>query len=147
MMASRLRALALFASAAAVTGIALVSILAMLPEPVSVAARARPDGGALASKLASFDDVPEALKGPLIARLNELAMSTDPTIGAREKISAAKALLLADKLGLESIRTAIVADNHDGVVERLRAIERQLDAKEEGRDEDGDQDLEGERRS
>jgi hypothetical protein len=76
-------------------------------------------------------DVPEALKGPLIARLNELAMSTDPAIGAREKISAAKALLLADKLGLESIRTAIVADNHDGVVERLQAIERQLDAKDE----------------
>jgi hypothetical protein len=86
-------------------------------------------------------DVPEELKGPLIARLNELAMSTDPAIGAREKISAAKALLLADKLGLESIRTAIVADNHDGVVERLRAIERQLDAKAEGRDED--EDLEG----
>jgi hypothetical protein len=92
-------------------------------------------------------DVPEALKGPLIARLNELAMSTDPTIGAREKISAAKALLLADKLGLEAIRTAIVADNHDGVVERLRAIERQLDARDEGRDGDEDEDLEGERRS
>jgi hypothetical protein len=92
-------------------------------------------------------DVPEELKGPLIARLNELAMSTDPAIGAREKISAAKALLLADKLGLESIRTAIVADNHDGVVERLRAIERQLDAKDEGRDGDEDEDLEGGRRS
>jgi hypothetical protein len=76
-------------------------------------------------------------------------MSTDPAIGAREKISAAKAMLLADKLGLESIRTAIVADNHDGVVERLRAIERQLDAKDEGRndDEDDDEDLEGDRRS
>ena len=83
-------------------------------------------------------NVPEELKGPLIARLNELAMSTDPAIGAREKISAAKVLLLADKLGLESIRTAIVADNHDGLVERLQAIERQMDAKDEdeGQDED-----------
>ena len=90
-------------------------------------------------------DVPEALKGPLIAKLHELAMSADPTIGAREKISAAKALLLADKLGLESIRTAIVADAHDGVVERLRALERRLDARDEGRAEDNDQDedLEG----
>jgi hypothetical protein len=41
-------------------------------------------------------------------------------------------------LGLESIRTAIVADNHDGVVERLQAIERQLDAKDEGQDKDED---------
>ena len=81
---------------------------------------------------------PKGSKGPLIARLNELAMSTDPAIGAREKISAAKVLLLADKLGLESIRTAIVADNHDGVVERLQAIERQLDAKDEDKEEDLD---------
>ncbi len=80
-------------------------------------------------------DVPEELKGPLIARLNELAMSTDPAIGAREKISAAKVLLLADKLGLESIRTSIVADNHDGVVERLQAIERHLDTTGEDKDE------------
>jgi hypothetical protein len=87
-------------------------------------------------------NVPEELKGPLIARLNELAMSTDPAIGAREKISAAKVLLLADKLGLESIRTAIVADNHDGLVQRLEAIKRQLDAQDE--DEDEDEDLEGE---
>jgi hypothetical protein len=92
-------------------------------------------------------DVPEALKGPLIARLNELALSTDPAVGAREKISAAKALLLADKLGLESIRTAIVAESHDGVVERLRAIERQLDAKDEGRDDDEDDNLGEESRS
>jgi hypothetical protein len=83
-------------------------------------------------------DVPEELKGPLIAKLNELAMSTDPAIGAREKISAAKVLLLADKLGLESIRTAIGADRHDGVVERLQAIEKQLDAKDEDKDEDPD---------
>ncbi len=61
-------------------------------------------------------------------------------LSAREKISAAKVLLLADKLGLESIRTAIVADNHDGVVERLQAIERQLDAKDEGQDENEDLD-------
>ena len=81
-------------------------------------------------------DVPEELKGPLIARLNELAMSTDPAIGAREKISAAKVLLLADKLGLESIRTAIVADNHDSFVERLQAIEKQMDAKDEDQDEE-----------
>jgi len=83
-------------------------------------------------------DVPEELKGPLIARLNELAMSTDVAIGTCEKISAAKVLLLADKLGLESIRVAIVADVHDGLVERLRAIEMQLDEKDE------DEDLEGE---
>ena len=81
-------------------------------------------------------DVPEELKGPLIARLNELAMSTNPAIGAREKISAMKVLLLADKLGLESIRVAIVADDHDGLVERLRAIERQLDARDEDKEED-----------
>ena len=43
--------------------------------------------------------------------------------------------MLADKLGLESIRTAIVADNHDGLVERLQAIERQMDAKDEDEDE------------
>ena len=83
-------------------------------------------------------DVPEELKGPLIARLNELAMSTDPAIGSREKISAMKVLLLADKLGLESIRVAIVADDHDGLVERLRAIERQLDARDENKDEGED---------
>ena len=83
-------------------------------------------------------DVPEELKGPLIARLNELAMSTNPAIGAREKISAMKVLLLADKLGLESIRVAIVADDHDGLVERLRAIESQLDARDENKDEDLD---------
>jgi hypothetical protein len=76
-------------------------------------------------------EVPEALKGPLIARLNEIALSTDPAIGAREKISAAKALLLADKLGLESIRTAIVADNHDGVAGRLAALEEHFDATED----------------
>ena len=84
-------------------------------------------------------DHPDELKGPPIARLNELAMSTDPAIGAREKITAAKILLLADKLCLESIRTAIVADNHDGLVQRLQAIEKQLDAK----DEDEDENLEG----
>ncbi len=83
-------------------------------------------------------DVPEGLKGPLLARLNELAMSTDMAIGTREKISAAKALLLADKLGLESIRTAIVADNHDGLIKRLQAIERQLDANDEGEGDDED---------
>ena len=49
LMAKRLRALALIAPAVAVTGIAAVWILAIPAGPVSVTARARPDGGALAS--------------------------------------------------------------------------------------------------
>jgi hypothetical protein len=60
----------------------------------------------------------------LIEKLRSIAMSTDGSVGAREKVSAIKALMLAGKLDLEAIKTAIVANEHDQVLEDLDELER-----------------------
>jgi hypothetical protein len=69
-------------------------------------------------------DVPQELRGPLIERLNSIAMSGDEAIGTRERISAVKALLACAKITLDAIRVSIVANEHDQVLEDLDELER-----------------------
>jgi hypothetical protein len=66
--------------------------------------------------------IPRAIRKPLIERLNEIVQDVDSS--PREVTSAAKAILTASKLNLETITAAIKAEEHDEILERLAELER-----------------------
>ena len=76
--------------------------------------------------------IPKKLRKPLIERLNEIVQDTGSS--PREVTSAAKAILSASKLNLESITATIKAQEHEELVERLEELERRVpsNAKSQG---------------
>jgi DNA polymerase II large subunit len=68
--------------------------------------------------------IPRAIRKPLIERLNEVVQDTDSS--PREVVSAAKAILAASKLNLETITATIKAQEHEELVARLGELERRV---------------------
>ena len=68
--------------------------------------------------------IPKALRKPLIERLVEIVQDTGST--PREVTSAAKAILYASKLNLETITATIKAQEHEELVERLEELEQRV---------------------
>jgi hypothetical protein len=66
--------------------------------------------------------IPDKLRPRLIKRLARIMMDRDAS--PREATSAAKALLSASKINLESIATAMKAQEHEELVERVEELER-----------------------
>jgi hypothetical protein len=69
--------------------------------------------------------IPKKLRKPLIDRLIEIVQDTGSS--PREVTSAAKAILSATKLNLESITATIKAQEHEELVERLEELERRAE--------------------
>src|SRR4051794_34036988 len=69
--------------------------------------------------------IPKALRGPLIDRLAKIVQ--DPEASPREATSAAKAILTASRLNLETITAAIRADEHVTLVSRVAELETRLE--------------------
>jgi hypothetical protein len=65
--------------------------------------------------------IPDKLRPRLIKRLARIMMDRDAS--PREATSAAKALLSASKINLESIATAMKAQEHEELVERIEELE------------------------
>jgi hypothetical protein len=74
--------------------------------------------------------IPKALRKPLIARLAKIVM--DDSNSPREVTSAAKAILTASKLNLESITATMKAQEHEELAERLTELENQVRGKHQG---------------
>ena len=74
--------------------------------------------------------IPKAIRKPLIERLAEIV--ADTASSPREVISAARAILSASKLNLETIAATIKAREHEELIERLEELERRVEP--EGRD-------------
>jgi hypothetical protein len=68
--------------------------------------------------------IPKKLRKPLIERLNEIVQDTGSS--PREITSAAKAILSASKLNLESITATIKAQEHEELLERVEELEGRL---------------------
>jgi hypothetical protein len=66
-------------------------------------------------------DVPPEKRPELIAKL--IAIATGEDTPPREAVSAAKALLMASRINLETIRVSMAADEFDNIVERLKRLE------------------------
>ena len=65
--------------------------------------------------------VPPERRPELVARLIDLV--NNPETPPREAVSAAKALLMASRLNLETIRVSMAADEYDRILERLKRLE------------------------
>jgi hypothetical protein len=74
--------------------------------------------------------IPKALRKPLIERLNKIVQDTGSS--PREVTSAAKAILSASKLNLETITAAIKADEHENLRRELAALEELVKATRDG---------------
>src|SRR5271166_506387 len=72
--------------------------------------------------------IPKALRRPLIDRLGEIVQDPDAT--PREITSAARAILTASKINLETITATIKADEHETLVERVEELEKRQQQKE-----------------
>jgi hypothetical protein len=68
--------------------------------------------------------IPEALRPRLIKRLAKI--TRDKTASPREITSAAKAILSASKINLESIATIIKAQEHEELVEDVKYLKGKL---------------------
>jgi hypothetical protein len=66
--------------------------------------------------------IPDELRPALISRMSRILRSKKS--GAREATSAAKAILSASKLNLESITAAIKAEEHEQLVGRVERLEK-----------------------
>ncbi len=69
-------------------------------------------------------DVPQEIRGPIIERLKTIALAEDTS--PREAVSAAKALLAASRLNLDTIGVAINAETHESLVNRIEELERKV---------------------
>lgn len=69
--------------------------------------------------------IPTKIRRPLIERLFEIIEDTESS--PREVTSAAKAILSASKLNLESIAATMKAQNHEEFEDRLTALEEQTE--------------------
>jgi hypothetical protein len=72
--------------------------------------------------------IPRTMRKPLIERLNEVVQDTASS--PREVTSAAKAILQASKINLETITAAMKAQEHEELLERIRELERRSEASE-----------------
>jgi hypothetical protein len=68
--------------------------------------------------------IPKSIRKPLIERLNEIVQDTESS--PREVTSAAKAILSASKLNLETITATIKAQEHEELVARLSELEQRV---------------------
>jgi hypothetical protein len=75
--------------------------------------------------------IPKAIRRPLIERLYEIIQDTESS--PREVTSAAKAILTASKLNLETITATMKAREHEELIERLAELERRSEAQKGGR--------------
>lgn len=75
--------------------------------------------------------IPKAIRRPLIERLYEIV--EDTASSPREVTSAAKAILSASKLNLETITATMKAREHEELIERLAELERRADSQQRGR--------------
>ena len=73
----------------------------------------------------------QAIRGPLIDRLYEIVKDTGSS--PREVTSAAKAILSASKLNLESITATMKAREHEELIERMEELERRTESQGRGR--------------
>jgi hypothetical protein len=71
--------------------------------------------------------IPKALRKPLIERLYEIVQDTGSS--PREVTAAAKAILSASKLNLESVTAAMRVREHEELVEKVEELERRLEQK------------------
>jgi hypothetical protein len=69
--------------------------------------------------------IPKAIRKPLIERLYEIV--EDTASSPREVTSAAKTILSASKLNLESITATMKAQEHEELIERLAELERRAE--------------------
>ena len=69
--------------------------------------------------------IPKAIRKPLIERLAEIVHDTDSS--PREVTSAAKAILSASKINLETIAATIKAQEHEEVIGRIEELEKQTE--------------------
>ena len=67
-------------------------------------------------------NVPQEIRAPIIERLKTIAM--DEYTSPREAISAAKALLSASRLNLDTIAVAMKAEEHEELIDRIEELER-----------------------
>jgi hypothetical protein len=70
--------------------------------------------------------IPKAIRKPLIDRLYEIVEDTGSS--PREVTSAAKAILAASKLNLESITATMKAQEREELIERLAELERRAES-------------------
>ena len=75
--------------------------------------------------------IPKAIRKPLIDRLYEIVEDTGSS--PREVTSAAKAILTASKLNLESITATMKAQEREELIERLAELERRTESHRGGR--------------
>jgi len=66
-------------------------------------------------------DVPTEKRPELVAKL--MAIATGKDTPAREAVSAAKALLMASRINLETIRVSLSAREFEEILERLERLE------------------------
>jgi len=69
--------------------------------------------------------IPPALRTSLVDQLGQIVR--DPRAGPRDVITAAKALLAASKINLQSVSVTIKAQVHEELEDQMTDIERRLD--------------------
>ena len=69
--------------------------------------------------------IPPALRTSLVDQLGQIVQ--DSNAGPRDVISAAKALLSASKVNLQSVSVTIKAQLHEELEDRMTEIERELE--------------------
>jgi hypothetical protein len=84
----------------------------------SAAPRAARDTRLVERALREHWPIPRALRGPLIERLATIVQ--DPEASPREATSAARAILAASRLNLETITAAIKAEEHEARDHEMR---------------------------
>src|SRR4051794_40910161 len=72
--------------------------------------------------------IPSALRGPLIERLASIVQ--DPEASPREATAAARAILSASKINLDSIGVAIKTIEHAELAARIDALEERIHAQQ-----------------
>jgi hypothetical protein len=70
--------------------------------------------------------VPQEIRGPIVERLKTIALAEDTS--PREAVSAAKALLAASRLNLDTIGVAINAETHETLVKRVEELEKRINS-------------------
>ena len=69
-------------------------------------------------------NVPQEIRGPIIERLKTIALAEDTS--PREAVSAAKALLAASRLNLDTIKVAMDAETHETLIKRIEELESKV---------------------
>ena len=89
----------------------------------------RRDLGMMGRALHERWEIPEGVRGPLMARLSVIVQ--DPSSAPREVLAAAGVLLAASKINLANIATSINAEIHEELELRVTNIEQLVAARDE----------------